>query len=183
MSADIARELSPPTVATSQESRRTHDGGRGESMRQFIVTFLAVTLLAVFLSPLLRAVVTSLKTPEQLGDIGSPLYPAEAASFEYQGETYDILSVPIDGQMRDLALVKPGRQESQFIDPANPEAGLITWQGAWRTLQHTWEFAPKWENYSQVWNLLNYPRLLFNTVAIALISTIGVVASCTLVAY
>ena len=177
------RELTPPTAPAIQVARRSHDGGRGESMRQFIVTFLAVTLLAVFLSPLLRAVVTSLKTPEQLGDIGSPIYPAEAATFEYQGETYDILAVPIDGQLRELALVKPGRQESQFIDPSHPEAGLITWQGSWRTLDHSWQLAPKWGNYVDVWNLLDYPRLLFNTIAIAAISTIGVVCSCTLVAY
>ena len=177
------RELTPPTAPAVQVAPRTHDGGSGESMRKFIVTFLAVTLLAIFLSPLLRAVVTSLKTPEQISDIGSPIYPAESATFEYQGETYDILSVPIDGQMRDLALVKPGRQESQFIDPSNPDAGLITWQGSWRTLAHTWQFAPEWQNYADVWNLIDYPRLLFNTIAIAGISTIGVVASCTLVAY
>ena len=177
------RELSPPTAPTVQAVPRSHDGGSGEPMRKFIVTFLAVTLLAIFLSPLLRAVVTSLKTPEQISEIGSPIYPAEAATFEYQGETYDILSVPIDGQMRDLALVKPGRQQSQFIDPSNPDAGLITWQGSWRTLDHSWQFAPEWQNYVDVWNLIDYPRLLFNTIAIAGISTIGVVISCTLVAY
>lgn len=34
-----------------------------------------------------------------------------------------------------------------------------------------------------MWNLIEYPRLLFNTVAIAVIGTIGTVVSCTLVAY
>ena len=45
------------------------------------------------------------------------------------------------------------------------------------------EFAPALENYAEVWNLIDYPRLLFNTVAIALIGTIGTLLSCTLVAY
>jgi multiple sugar transport system permease protein len=34
-----------------------------------------------------------------------------------------------------------------------------------------------------VWDLLDYPRLLFNTIAIAVIGMIGTLLSCTLVAY
>jgi multiple sugar transport system permease protein len=34
-----------------------------------------------------------------------------------------------------------------------------------------------------VWDLLDYPRLLFNTVVIAVVGMIGVLLSCTLVAY
>ena len=46
-----------------------------------------------------------------------------------------------------------------------------------------WTFAPHFENYASVWDLLDYPRLLFNTIAIALIGMIGTLVSCTLVAY
>ena len=70
-----------------------------------------------------------------------------------------------------------------FIDPANPDAGTITWQGSWRTLEQPWQLAPHWENYAKVWDLIDFPRLLFNTVALAIIGTIGTVLSCTLVAY
>ena len=45
------------------------------------------------------------------------------------------------------------------------------------------DFAPTFDNYISVWTLLNYPRLLFNTAAIAVIGLIGTVVSCTLVAY
>lgn len=156
---------------------------RQETVRSFIVTFVAVVLVAIFLSPLLRAVTTSLKTPEQISQIGAPIYPADARKFLYKGEEYELFKVPIDGQERELALVQRGRTESQFIDPADPEAGLITWQGSWRTLDHLWTLAPQWSNYAEVWSLIDYPRLLFNTIAIATIATIGTVASCTLVAY
>ena len=44
-------------------------------------------------------------------------------------------------------------------------------------------FDPQWHNYTDVWNEIQYPRLLFNTLAIAIIGTIGTVVSCTLVAY
>ena len=151
--------------------------------RTFAVTFAAVAVLAIFLSPMLRALTVSLKSNEQMTQTGSPIYPADPATYEYQGKTYDVYQVPIDGTTKNLALVKRGRTESQFVDPAAPDAGLITWVGAYRTLQPAWEFAPQWSNYVDVWNLIDYPRLLFNTAAIALIGTIGTVVSCTLVAY
>src|SRR5204862_6284221 len=77
-------------------------------------------------------------------------------------------------------------KESQFADPSDPNAQAaptIKWEGSWRTLQPAWQFDPHFENYTDVWNEINYPRLLFNTAAIALIGLIGTVVSCTLVAY
>jgi multiple sugar transport system permease protein len=142
-----------------------------------------VAIAIAFLSPLVYSAITSLKTPEQITQSNSPLLPSNPATFEYEGESYDVYKVPIDGTTRELALVKKGRLESQFVDPANPTAGLITWQGSWRNLDQPWELAPQWSNYVDVWNLIQFPRLLFNTIALALISTIGTVLSCTLVAY
>ncbi len=66
---------------------------------------------------------------------------------------------------------------------SRPDAAPIVWQGSWRTLEPVWQFAPHWENFGEVWDLIDYPRLLFNTIVIAVISTIGTLISCTLVAY
>jgi multiple sugar transport system permease protein len=154
-----------------------------ERTRTLILTLTMVAIAIAFLSPLVYSAITSLKTPEQITQPNSPLLPSDPATFEYEGKSYDVYRVPIDGTTRELALVKRGRQESQFVDPANPAAGLITWQGSWRTLDQPWELAPRWENYADVWNLIQFPRLLFNTVALALISMVGTIASCTLVAY
>lgn len=144
---------------------------------------MAVVLVAAFLSPLVRAATLSLKSPEQISQVDSPIYPADPVTFTYEGREYDVYRVPIDDGTRDLALVKKGREESAFVDPASPAAGLITWQGSWRTLEHVWTLAPNWSNFGDVWDLIDYPRLLFNTIALALISMIGTVLSCTLVAY
>ena len=151
--------------------------------RSFVLTFLAVVLVAAFLSPLVRALTISLKTPDQISTPGSPIYPADPLTFSYEGREYDVYDVPIDGELRQLALVVKGRAESQFVDPADPDSGLITWQGSYRALDHVWQLAPQWGNYADVWELINYPRLLFNTIALATIGTIGTVLSCTLVAY
>ncbi len=153
-------------------------------MRAAILTSAIAAVLVVFLAPLAYSAVTSLKTPDQMTQPNSPILPSDPATFEWQGEQYDVYFVPLpDGTTRELALVKPGRQQSEFVDPANPDAGPIVWQGSWRTLDQPWELAPRFENYAEVWDLIKFPRLLLNTVAMALIGTIGTVLSCTLVAY
>jgi multiple sugar transport system permease protein len=155
--------------------------------RTFTMTFVAVVVLAAFLSPLLRSFSYSIKSPEQIADVNSPLYPASPATFTYRDRDYDVYQVPLpNGTTKDLALVKKGRTSSQFADPSDPNAQnapLIEWQGAWRTLPPAYAFDPKWENYSNVWTEIDMPRLLFNTIVIALIGTIGTIISCTLVAY
>jgi multiple sugar transport system permease protein len=151
--------------------------------KTFLLTAAVAALLAAFLSPMLRVMTTALKEKDQISELGAPLWPATPASIEFEGKTYDIYQVPIDGQVRDLALFKKGRQESQFLDPADPSGAPIVWQGSYRGLERSWAFAPRWENFADVWRLINYPRLLFNTIALAVIGTIGTVLSCTLVAY
>jgi multiple sugar transport system permease protein len=156
---------------------------RGDRSRSFLLTLIAVVVLAAFLSPMLRSVAYALKSTDQITQDGSPVYPADPLTFSYQGEELPILLVPIDGVIRQMALLEPLRKQSTFIDPANPAAAPITWIGSWRTLDHVWQFAPHWENFGKVWDLIDYPRLLFNTATIAIISTIGTLLSCTLVAY
>src|SRR3954471_9582306 len=154
-----------------------------EAGRAFVFTFVIVVILAAFLSPILRSVLVSLKTPDQLSQTDSPFLPSVPQTFSFNGKDLDVYVVPIDGATRSLALLKPGRQESQFIDPSNPTAPPVTWQGSWRTLDRAWALSPAWQNYADVWNLIDFPRLLFNTVAIALIGMVGTIVSCTLVAY
>jgi multiple sugar transport system permease protein len=69
------------------------------------------------------------------------------------------------------------------VDPADATRTPIAWPGAWRTLQQSWVFDPKLSNFSTVWSQLNFPRLLFNTAAVSVLSTLGAVLSSVLVAY
>lgn len=151
--------------------------------KSFLVTLLATCAVAAFLAPLLQSTSLALKTREQITQLGAPLWPADPETFDYQGRTLDVYEVPIDNDTRTLALLQPGRTTSTFVDPADPAAPPITWQGSWRSLPRTWTFSPHFENFSTVWDLLEYPRLLFNTVVIALVGMVGVLVSCTLVAY
>jgi multiple sugar transport system permease protein len=157
---------------------------RGDAGRSFLFTLIAVLAVAAFLSPMLRSMSYSLKSLDQITQAHSPLYPADPVTFSYQGQDLPLMNVPLpDGTTRQLALLEPLRRQSTFVDPLAPAAAPIVWQGSWRTLEPVWQFAPHWENFAEVWDLIDYPRLLFNTVFIAVVSTIGTLISCTLVAY
>ncbi len=177
----VGEAAQPPRAYAAR--RRRFLARPKETGKSFLFTFVVVVILAAFLSPIIRAALVSLRTPEQVGQLDAPQYPAVHGTFDYQGKTYDVYDVPINGRVSSLALVKKGRDSSQFVDPANPGAGLITWPGSWRSLTRSWTLAPQWSNYETVWNEIDYPRLLFNTVAIALIGMVGTLVSCVLVAY
>ena len=137
-------------------------GPVARSMRRYLgratLTLVAVMLLSAFLLPLLSMVTLSLQQAGQRTTAGAPFYPATPATGTYQGETYEIYSVPIDGTARDLMLVKKGRAESTFVDPADPTQTPIVWQGAWRTLKQAWTFSPNFDNFTTVWSQLNFPE-------------------------
>jgi multiple sugar transport system permease protein len=177
-------------VTARTEARLPSFGDRGpvaRSLRRFLargsLTLVAVMILSAFLLPLLAMATASLQDAGQRTTAGAPIYPASPATGTYEGETFEIYAVPIDGTVRDLMLVKKGRSESTFIDPADARQTPIVWQGAWRTLQQSWVFDPKLSNFSTVWSQLNFPRLLFNTAAVSVLSTLGAVLSSAVVAY
>jgi multiple sugar transport system permease protein len=174
----------PPVRAVDVERVRERPASRSGMLRSFGVTFFAVVVLAAFLSPLLRTAMTALKTPQQIGASNAPLWPATPGSFEHEGEVLDLYVVPLpDGTERELAMLQPGRQQSVFVDPAAPDAEPIVWDGSWRALARPWQLDPHWENFSDAWTIIDFPRLLFNTAMLALIGTLGTLLSCVTVAY
>jgi multiple sugar transport system permease protein len=159
----------------------------GRSYRRFtgraMLTMFAVLIVSVYLLPLLYMVITAFEQPAQISTPGAPIWPAAPMTGTYQGQEYPLYAVPIEGGVRQLMLIEPGRESSVFVDPADPAATPIEWQGRWRSLEQAWRFAPLVDNFTTVWNQLNFPRLLFNTIGIATLSTIGAVLSSVLVAY
>jgi multiple sugar transport system permease protein len=83
-----------------------------------------------------------------------------------------------------MALLKGFQKGAIFIDPKDVAAGPIAWNGgSFKSLQRPWVFSPAWGNYTEMWNAINYPQLLWNTFFYAFTTTIGVLISCILVAY
>jgi multiple sugar transport system permease protein len=175
---------SPVTPAGSVAPR----SASSRRMRRFTsvsgVTLLGVIVASAFLFPLVFMTATAFKEKAQLTTPGAPLYPAQPEKFSWQGADYPVYDVPMpDGSIRSLALVEPHREDSLFVDPAAPEQGAFTWVGRWRTLQQHWSFSLTFQNFATAWDVIAFPRLLFNTVAIATIGTFGAVLSSICVAY
>lgn len=156
------------------------------------VTALTIALLVIFLAPFLFMIFTSLKTQGQISQLGAPIWPAKPPTYEYNGKAVEMFKVPMakcagadpnDKSIKDLAVVKKGRQASTFIDPANLAGGEFSCQVSWRALDRPWVFAPSWKNYADVWDTIDYPRLMWNTTFYAIMTEIGVLISCTLVAF
>jgi multiple sugar transport system permease protein len=144
------------------------------------ISLFATMLVTVYLMPLGYAAALSVRGEGV--EAGQPLWPSDPAQFTYKGETFDLYNVPLNGSVRQLALTKPGREQSTFIDPQNPTVP-IEWQGRWRTLDRVWNLSAHWSNFSEAWRISNFGRLFFNTLAIALIGTVGAVSSAVVVAY
>lgn len=168
---------------TPQKQYRFTSKKAREAAKTLGITGMALMVLFVFLIPMAYGIVTSLKTDSQFSKVGAPLLPASERQYEFEEKTYDIYLVPIDDEIRELALVKKGRQVSDFIDPENPDAGFIQWEGNWRGLERAWVPDPQWDNYLEAWNTINFPRLLRNTFLYAAVTTFGAVLSSALVGF
>jgi len=149
------------------------------------ITGMALIVLVVFLIPMAYGVVTSLKTDSQFSKINAPWLPSSEQQYEYEGESYDLYYVPVgeNGEIKQLALYKKGRQVNQFVDPEHPENGPFEWEGNWRGLERVWESDPQWNNYPDAWAAIDFQILLRNTVVYAVISTFGAVLSASLVGF
>jgi len=158
------------------------------------VTALAIALLVIFLAPFLFMIFTSLKSQGQISQLGAPIWPAKPTTFNYNGKDLEMFRVPMsacaggnpgDASIRDLAIVKKGRQESLFVDPGNAAAGEFNCKVSWRALERPWKWSPTFENYAEAWKTIpgTFPRLLWNTTFYAIVTMIGTLISCTLVAY
>ncbi len=157
---------------------------RRKILTKATITMLALFLLSLYLAPLGYGFLTSLKTTAQISDSSSPILPYSTYKFEYEGKSYDVYSVPFpDGDVREMALVKKGRESSEFVDPNNPEAGLTIWEGRWRTLTPARELAPQWSNYPEAYAKIGFTRLLRNTLMYCIITTILAVSSAAFVSY
>lgn len=139
--------------------------------------------LVAYLSPLPFMVIAALTPSDQFLDANAPILPSARVKFNYDGKDMIVYKVPFEDDERHLALYKPSRQSSEFIDPENPEAGTITWQGNWRSLKAVYEPKPTLNNFKEFLGITQLWRLFKNTLIVAIISEIGVLFSSIAVAY
>ncbi|GAB5492796.1 MAG: carbohydrate ABC transporter permease [Phototrophicaceae bacterium] len=153
-----------------------------------MLLMIAFSCTFVYLLPFGNMALLSVKDSDQpiLGG-NTPILPLELALFEYDGDEYPVYEVPLGDDpsvVTELALVQGRRtQVNDFIDPTNTEAGIIVWEGNWRELTPVQTVNPRWENYSEAWNGINFPKVFANTLYIALVGMVGTIISSLCVGY
>lgn len=153
-----------------------------------VLNLFIFLLLAAYLSPMAYMLVTSIKepTPVQLQDSQAPLYPNVVVLYTYQGSLHTVLKVPTQDGIKEWAIITPRRTYAEFIDPQNPQAGLIHWDGNWRQLEKVYRFEISFKAFASLFEgerVPTMPQAMANTFWVMLISEIGVLASSIAVAY
>jgi multiple sugar transport system permease protein len=100
---------------------------------------------------------------------------------EVNGTLEPLYQVTIDGETRQMALIRnqPGGK-GLFVDPAQPAEPVelvIAQQTAVRRLEL------HFENYRQALTSVPFPRYLINTLLVTFLGMLGMIVSCSLVAY
>ncbi len=147
-------------------------------------TLFGFLVLLIFLLPLAYMFSTSVKSMEQVANLRDIFFASSPDTYTYEGKEIPLYKVPLpDGTTKVLGLVEAGRNASKFIDPKNPGAGLIQWEGKWRALEPSTHFSPTWSNFANAWKAINMGILFRNTFIIAITGTIGTLLSSICVAY
>lgn len=163
------------------------------------VTLFALLVLLFFLLPFGYGLLSSLKTLTQIANVDAPLLPSSEQMYTLDRDyTYKIgnnnktvakgtacmvLNVPTAEGTKPLAIIQKGRESSWFIDPKNPEAAPVLWEGKWITLKPIWQSDIQWQNYPKAATSIKFTMLLKNTTVYAVLSTIGAVISASIVSY
>ena len=173
----------PPRGPESYGSAERQASAYRELIVKVLFTSFVLVILLLYIMPLGYSFITSFKSKEQVSDVSAPVLPSERATFEWEGETYEVYEVPIDGETRELALTLRRRDHAFFVDPQNPAAEEIRWEGRWRSLDPVYESAFQWSNYPTAFQFIDFLQLLRNTLFYAIVTTFAATFSAAIVAY
>ncbi|MEZ4519433.1 MAG: carbohydrate ABC transporter permease [Chloroflexota bacterium] len=172
----------PSSEVTSSSTKSGLSKRSRDILAGVVITLIGLAVLIFWLIPFAYMVTTSLKSLEQMQN--PRILPESPATIEFDGKELEVYEVPMpDGSMQELALFKPGRESSLFVDPNNLSAEPIEWEGRWRQLDPAYHLDFQWQNYPEAWKAVEFPLLVRNTFLIALFGIIGTALSSTLVAY
>ena len=111
------RAAKPDVASRPRRSDRHRAVGAGRSGRRLLL----VVLVAAFLSPLVQAALTAREVPGP-DHPGRTLRccPSDPATFEFEGETYDVYEVPVDGDRQRTGSGQAGPNRERVSRPGQP---------------------------------------------------------------
>ncbi len=170
----------PSAIPRTKVSRRQSLKFQRFMGKTIAVAFLTFGSLMVML-PLVWMLSTSLKARENATEFPPKWIPQESVKVEYNGRNYFVYEIPVEGEIRQLAMLKKQPEGMAiFFNPDNPDEQytlkLDTGERLYRVAIH-------WDNYKTGLTMVPFMKYTWNTLIIVGITTIGVIISNTLVAY
>lgn len=146
-----------------------------------VFSLLGLTIGAVLvMMPLVWMVLSSLKPAEQGNKMPPEWLPLSAEKVKINGKNLFVYAIPVDGQIKNLALLSKQGAIGTFVDPQNPD---ISYQLTVNDGERVTTIAPRWQNYIDAMTKVPFGRYLVNTLIVVVFGTFGTVVSCIMVAY
>jgi multiple sugar transport system permease protein len=156
-------------------NKKTH-----ERINQIVSTILLSIGMLVVLTPLAWMMVSALKPRDAVNTYPPQWIPTDQVQVLINGKEYFLYVIPVNGEMRQLALLDKQGATGTFVNPDNTsESYELTVASGTRVTKVNLH----WENFVSAVTKVPFGRYLLNTMLVVLFGTIGTVVSCTLVAY
>ena len=151
-----------------------------QRVNQVIASIILSFGLLVVLTPLVWMMVSALKPKEAINTFPPQWVPEEQIQVNIKGREYYLYNIPVNGVIRQLALVNKTGNTGTFV---NPEDTSESYQLLVSTGTRATQVKFHWENFLLAVTKVPFGRYLLNTLIVVFFGTIGTVVSCTLVAY
>lgn len=157
---------------------------RGVKFQSMLIRAMIVAILAVgavlVLMPMAWMLSTSLKAEGAASQMPPQWIPMDQLTVQIEGRDCYVYDIPVEGEMRRLALLKKKGAKGTFANPANLEETYDLPVGDGRRVS---SIKLHWENYPQALTKVPFGRYTINSLRLVITTTIGVLLSCSLVAY
>lgn len=151
-----------------------------ERIVQIISTILLSIGMLVVLTPLAWMLISALKPRDAVNTFPPQWIPTDQVKVPINGQEYFLYDIPVNGEIRQLALLDKQGANGKFVNPENPSESyeLLVASGTRVT-----QIKLHWENFILAVTKVPFGHYLLNTMIVVFFGTIGTVVSCTLVAY
>ncbi len=148
-------------------------------MKSLVLIVLSIGTVLVLL-PVIWMLSTSLKSPRATTQMPPQWIPHDSVMAEIDGRDRYIYAIPVNGEIRHLALLKKTGSVGTFVNPDDPtEQYELEVQSGERVTV----IKIHWENYVEAMTKVPFGIYLLNSFKVVLWGTIGTLISNTIVAY
>lgn len=151
-----------------------------ELLQKIIVLCLLSIGLVIISAPLVWMLSSALKSPDAVRTFPPEWIPREPLKVEIDGRERYVYEIPVNGEMRRLALLSKKGNVGEFVNPddINERYELPVTDGKRVKIVRL-----HWENFKLAVTSVPFDKYVLNTMIIVVFGTIGTVFSCTVVAY